>query len=333
MRKPMLALLASATAFTMAPQTAMAWGGLAHEMIDRAAIEAVPEDGPVFLHRYEDFIASSASLPDAWRGDWEVFSKTEEDPNHGWFREQFEFLKPVPRSRYEFILALHKHYEAIKVSDPATAARTNVRWTGTLPYAVMENYERLIVSMRRVREAVAKGKDPAFAEQACAFHIIRLGHYIGDGAQPLHDSVNSDGWRGDNPHHYTTDRSVHGRFEGRLVDHMDLTVKDISTHMAPVSRQSGDMFDAVLAFLDKAGSKMETVYQLEQRDGFSNYQDQDVRGLVYAQTAQGASMFRDMIVRAWAESAKAAPVVAQSPISFENPAFNPETGSAPAPID
>ena len=40
------------------------------------------------------------------------------------------FLKPIPRSRYEFILALYKRHELIKQSDPATAARTNVRWAG-----------------------------------------------------------------------------------------------------------------------------------------------------------------------------------------------------------
>lgn len=330
MRNPLFSTLALATLLVARPDTALAWGQRAHAVIDRAAIEAIPDDGPVFLRKYEDYIATAATLPDAWRANWEGFSKIEEDPNHGWFREQFAFLKPIPRSRYEFVIALYKHYLAIKDSDPVTAARTNVRWTGTLPYAAMENYQRLIVCMRMVRAAKAEGTDPAFAEQACAFHVIRLAHYIGDGSQPLHDSVNSDGWRGPNPQGYTRDGSIHGRFESRFVEGMGLTAKDIAPRIGAPGHTSGDMFGAVLSFLDTAGDRMETVYRLEKRDGFGNYADKDVRELIYAQTAQGATMLRDMICRAWAESAKAAPDVSPSPLDFANPAFNPETGSAPA---
>src|SRR4051812_23146891 len=198
MRLSLLTTLAMAALLAMEPSAAYAWGGTAHAVIDRAALDAIPDDGPVFLRKYEDYIAGSASLPDSWRGNAENFSKIEEDPNHGWFREQFTFVKPIPRSRYEFVIALYKHYQQIKDHDPATAARTNVRWTGTLPYAAIEAYDRIVVCMRQVRAAQAAGRDPSYAEQHCAFDVIRLGHYIGDGAQPLHDSVNSDGWRGSN---------------------------------------------------------------------------------------------------------------------------------------
>jgi len=45
-------------------------------------------------------------LPDTWRGASEPYSKIFEDPNHGWFKEQFAFLETIPRSRYEFVLRL-----------------------------------------------------------------------------------------------------------------------------------------------------------------------------------------------------------------------------------
>ncbi|WP_277970998.1 hypothetical protein [Sphingomonas echinoides] len=204
-----------------------------------------------------------------------------------------------------------------------------MRWTGTLPYAAIEAYDRIVVCMRQVRSAEAAHRDAAVPEQHCAFDVIRLGHYIGDGAQPLHDSVNSDGWRGANPHGYTTDRSIHGRFESRFVDGMRLTVQDIAPRIGAPGHRSGDMFTGVLAFLDTTGDKMETVYKLEQRAGFADYTDKDVRELVYAQTAAGAAMLRDMLCRAWAESAAPSAKVEPSPIDFANPRFNPETGSAP----
>jgi hypothetical protein len=298
-------------------------------VIDRAAIEAIPNDGPIFLRKYVDYIAASASLPDSWRGDSENFSKMEEDPNHGWFREQFRFLKPIPRSRYEFILALYKQHERLKASDPDTAARTNVRWTGTLPYAAVEAYDRLVVCMRYVRKAQADGGDAAVPEQHCAFQAIRLGHYIGDGAQPLHDSIHSDGWRGDNPHGYTRERSIHGRFESQFVDGMALTVADIAPRIGAPGLRSGDVFDAVLAFLDEAGDKVETVYTLEKRDGFANYADKDVRAIIYERTMAGATMLRNLLCRAWAESASPPAKIVPGPLDFSNPRFNPETGSAP----
>jgi hypothetical protein len=321
---------ALAAALMLCPAVAHAWGGTAHAVIDRAAIQTIPDSGPVFLRRYVDYISTSAALPDSWRGDAEGFSKIEEDPNHGWFREQFAFLKPIPRSRYEFILALYKRHEAIKQSDPATAARTNVRWTGTLPYAAMEAYERLIVCMRAIRAAQASGGDASVPEQHCAFQTIRLGHYIGDGSQPLHNSVNSDGWLGPNPNGYTRDRSIHGRFESRFVDGMGLAAGDIVPRIGAPEHLHGDMFDAVLAFLDRSGDRMETVYKLEKRGGFSDTTDKDVRALIYERTAAGAAMLRDMLCRAWAESAVTPAKVTPSPLDFSNPRFNPETGSAPA---
>ncbi len=328
-RPTLLATIGALGLSALLPAPAYAWGNTAHAVIDRAAIAAIPDDGPVFLRDHADYIAGSASLPDSWRGSSENFSKIEEDPNHGWFREQFTFLRPIPRSRYEFVIALFKHYETIKATDPATAARTNVRWTGTLPYAAIEAYDRIVVCMRAVRAARAAGRDSSFAEQHCAFDVIRLGHYIGDGAQPLHDSVNSDGWRGANPRGYTTDRSIHGRFESRFVDSIGLKVEDIAPRIGAPGRQSGDVFDAVLAYLDEAGDKMERVYALEKRDGFSNVADKDVRALVYERTAAGAAMLRDMLCRAWTESKLAPADTVPSPIDFANPRFNPETGSAP----
>lgn len=324
---PLAALAALSLALPDSP--AQAWGGRAHSVIDRAAIEAIPADGPVFLRRYLDYIAGSASLPDSWRGSSENFSKIEEDPNHGWFKEQFTFVKPIPRSRYEFVIALYKHYERIKDKDPATAARTNVRWTGTLPYAAIEAYDRLVVCMRHVREAQAKGGDASFPEQHCAFQVIRLGHYIGDGAQPMHDSIHSDGWRGDNPRGFTTDRSVHGRFESQFVDGIGLTTQDIAPRLGKPGHKTGDMFEGVLAFLDEAASKLDLVYTLEKRDGFANHADKDVREIVYQRTAAGASMLRDMICRAWAESGVTPAPVEPSPLDEKNPRYNPETGSAP----
>ncbi|KTE00885.1 nuclease [Sphingopyxis sp. H038] len=328
MRHFLLAFAAAACAAVPVP--VLAWGERAHAVIDRAAIAALPADGPIFLHRYADYIAASSTMPDSWRSASEPFSKIEEDPNHGWFKEQFAFLNPIPRSRYEFILALHDEYLRIKDSDPERAKRTNVRWTGTLPYAAMESYGRLVVCMRQIRAAQKAGADASVPEQNCAYQVARLGHYIGDGSQPLHASVNSDGWLGANPKNYTTDRSIHGRFESEFVDAIALEPQNLADRIGAPARQRGDLFDAVLSFLDEAGSHMETVYIIEKRGGFANPEDRDARALVYGRAAAGAAMLRDMIYRAWTESADPPAQVNPSPLDPANPLYNPATGSAPS---
>jgi hypothetical protein len=324
------ALLLAATLAPL-PQAAMAWGHRGHAVIDRAAIAALPADGPVFLRGYADYIAASATLPDSWRSASEPFSKIEEDPNHGWFREQFRFLKPVPRSRYAFVLALHEEYLRIRDSDPAAAARTNIRWTGTLPYAALEGYGRLVSGMRMLRAARAKGDDTRFLEQSCAFYVAWMGHYVGDGAQPLHDSVNSDGWRGPNPRGYTRDARIHGRFESDFVEAIGLDAKDVVPRLPPSSALDGDLFDAMLAYLDRAGDRMERVYQLDQRGAFADPSSAEGRAMVIERTAAGAGMLRDMLVRAWRESARPATQVSPGPLDQANPAYDSETGSAPPP--
>lgn len=327
-------LFALATALHLSvaavPAPALAWGTTAHTAINRAAITSIPQDGPVFLKDHIDFIGGLASLPDIWRSPSEPFSKIEEDPNHGWFSEQFAFMQAKPRSRYEFVIALLDHQR--KVADPASddALRTNVRWTGTMPYAIVEAYGRLVAGMRWHRRLADEGKDTRFIDQALAYDVVRMGHYIGDGAQPLHASIHSDGWRGDNPKGYTTDRTIHSRFESQFVDMIGLTEKQVAAHVAPLARQKGDLFDSVLAFLDDSAANMERVYQLDKLAAFATPDSRPARELVYARTGIGASMLRDLITRAWAESANPPARPAADPLDPGNPAYNPETGSAPA---
>ena len=100
--------------------------------------------------------------------------------------------------------ALYDEYVRIREKDPDRAALTNVRWTGTLPYAAMENYDRMKSAMRAYRSLSANSstesqKDAKYLAQDIAFYMGWLGHYTADGAQPLHDTIHHDGWQGPNP--------------------------------------------------------------------------------------------------------------------------------------
>lgn len=291
-----------------------AWGARGHQTANRAAVRAIPDDGPTFLRAHEDWIVYLSTIPDSWRQASEPFQKIIEDPNHGWFREQFAFLTNanLPRSRYEFVLALDaEHRRLAAAGQTKAAALTNIRWTGTLPYAAVETYEQMVAGMRRYRAARATGADTRLVELEIASYMGRLGHYTADGAQPLHDTIHHDGWQGDNPKGYTTDPRVHGRFESRFVDAITLTSDDIQTDL-PAAVLLPDAFDAVIAHLDAAATHVEEIYQLDKAGAFEPAASQSTpeytkaRTLVRQQIARAAALLRDLAYTAWVRSGKTA---------------------------
>jgi len=53
-----------------------------------------------------------------------------------------------------------------------------------------------------------------------------MGHYIGDGSQPLHDTTHHDGWQGPDPKDTPATQDP-WRFESQYVDAISLTEDDI----------------------------------------------------------------------------------------------------------
>lgn len=348
MRWRVFALAVLATLMPASP--AWAWGPRGHEMANRAAVEAIPSDGPTFLKHYIDWITATGPLPDTWRGVGTPYSKLFEDPNHGWFREQFSFMKAIPRSRYEFVIEVYDEYRKLKETDPKRAELMNVRWTGTLPYAEMENFDRMEAAMRMYRHYVAistpeSQQQAEFLARDIAFYMGWMGHYAADGEQPLHDTIQHDGWQGPNPHHYTTAPQIHGRFEGQFVNLIHLTDSDLLPLMGSPTVLA-DPFATIINYLGEASTHVEAIYKMDQHGAFSNPDDVEARKLATSQLAKAATLLRDLTYTAWVESGKPLPRVMRQnescpaepckgavpdPIYPTDPHYNPATGTAPPP--
>ena len=287
-----------------------------------------------FLKAHEDWIAYLSVIPDAWRRPSEPFLKMLEDPNHGWFKEQFAFMTEIPRSRYEFVLKLYDEQRRLAAAGDPAATLTNVRWTGTH-------------GLRRGRRLRADGHRHAHAIARCSAegrHALRrardrvlmgwTGHYTGDGAQPLHDTVHHDGWQGANPKGYTTDPRVHGVFETRFVDLMKLEGGDIAAEGAGRRGVLADPFAADRRPPRRGGAPHRT--GLPAREGRARWPtaaNAEARALVIQQTARGAALLRDLAHTAWVRSGE--PPVNDpggNPIVPAHPRYNPATGSAPAHV-
>ena len=326
-------LLIAAAVCVVLGGRAGAWGAAGHRVVSRAAILALPSDVPPFLARQIDWIGSRSVLADSWRGPTEPFAKASEDPNHVWYTEQFAFMRQIPRSRDEFMLAVYDEHLRLRATDPAKAALTNIHYTGTLPYAATEGYERLKVAFRGWRELRAQKQPTTFIEQDAAFYLGWMAHYIADGAQPLHSTIHHDGWIGDNPKAYTRDGAIHWQFENTFVDLIELNEQEIQRRIPATARRVADPFTSVLDLVNHGHTRVEQVYELEQRRAFTDKSNRDARELVYACTSEAATLLRDLIYTAWVSSGD--PVPPYSPDdptnNPRNPLYNPATGSAPPP--
>jgi hypothetical protein len=347
-------LLALLSILLLTPQPSGAWGVRGHTVANLAAVEGIPQDGPVFLKSLEAYIGHLGTIPDTWRSPSEPYLRISEDANHGWYTEGFAFIPNPPHSRTEFTLRVYDEYLRVKATDPERAKLLNIRYTGLQAYSIIEGYERMKAGMRlyravdnpeQLRTSIAATyaaispllHDPAQVKQMLAndiaFYMGWVGHYVADAAQPLHDSIHHDGWSGDNPKGYTRDPTIHGRFESRYVDLIEVTSDDVVKYMRKEPRHYDDVWKAVLDHSLEARNSVEDVYRLDLRGAFQKKYDQEARELVYQRLAAGASFLRDLAYTAWIESAKPVPRVApiDQPQNPANPRYNPATGSAPAP--
>ena len=295
-----------------------AFGARGHLEATRAAVRAVPDDGPAFLREHEDWIVYLAMIPDSVRGRREPFSKMAEEPNHLWLKERVAFLNVVPRSRLEFELAVNaEHRRLVAAGKMEEAKYMNLRYTGTLPYAAVENYERMVQGMRRYRAARARKSDTRFIEREVALYFSYVGHYMIDGA----DTGN-----------VTTDpRARGGRLENKYPDLVKLRAEEFQADI-PAPKVVPDAFDAILAYLADIVNPayVETVHGLEQRDALSNATDQEAIALLRRQVARAAAMMRDLACTAWLRSAQDERMPWPLETMPTHPRYNPETGFAPA---
>ena len=264
-------------------------------MLNRLAASNLPADVPAFL-RSEPAISEIEYLgpePDRWRSPAEPELSAAQAPEHFIDLELADALGPLPRLRLDF-------------EAKVFAASQRPEKIGLQPWETLEVWERLKAALREYRHLSAAGQDTRPVEQAAIFYAGWLGHYVGDGSQPLHTTVKYNGWVGDNPNGYTTDHQIHGQFEGQFVA-ANLHAPDVQAKMTPAHGIDGDIFDNYVAYLRHSATCVEKVYQLEKAGGFTGAGTPESRDFTAARLAAGASMLRDMIYTAWLESAKPVP--------------------------
>jgi hypothetical protein len=256
----------------------------------------LPPDAPAFL-RSEAGVSEIEYLgpePDRWRSPADSELNAAQAPEHFIDFELADALGALPHRRLDF-------------EAKVFAAGQRPEKIGLQPWQAVEVWERLTVALREYRRLAAAGQDTRTAEQSAIFYAGWLGHYVGDGSQPLHTTVQYNGWTGPNPNGYTTDHRIHWQFEGVFVD-ANLPALQVAAKMTPTRVIAGGLFDSYVTYLRHSATYVDAVYQFDKAGGFSGAGSPESRDFTAERLAAGASMLRDMIYSAWLESAAPIPV-------------------------
>ena len=192
--------------------------------------------------------------PDRWRSPAEPELVAVQAPEHFIDLELADPLGPLPHRRFDF-----------EASVFASGQRPEK--IGLQPWQANEVWERLKAALREYRRLSDAHQDTHDVEQVAIFYAGWLGHYVGDASQPLHTTVQYNGWTGPNPNGYTTEHKIHWKFEGPFVG-ANLHDSDVQPRIAPVRALEGDVFDDYVAYLRQSSKFVEKVYQLEKAGGF-----------------------------------------------------------------
>jgi hypothetical protein len=286
----------------MLVQQSFAWGSDGHKMINRLAGAALPADVPEFLRSPQGLNALEyyGPEPDRWRGSTEPELNAAQSPEHFIDLEYADLVGELPRRRYDFVRALgfaQKAHPDLALSPEKV---------GLQPYVTNEVWERLKSAMRDYRKLKEDHQDTKPVEGEITFLAGWLGHYVADGSQPLHTTIQYNGWTGPNPNGYTTEHKIHARFETGFVTET-AKAADVGALIAPKPVVMGDVFVEYMAYLRHSNSLVEKTYQLEKAGGFEGKGTPEGRAFVDQQLAAGATELRDMIYTAWVRSGDPVP--------------------------
>ena len=170
-----------------------AWWFKGHQTMSEAAVLGLPKDMPAFFREAARSLGSHSGEPDRWKNRMARNLRPAEEGNHYLDLEDLGG-RDLPTSRAEFGDLLRK------------LGHTPER-TGTLPYAIMENYDRLCCSFKDLRAA----PDDPDVRARCLVYAGILAHYTCDLAMPLHTTRD---YNGKNKDGEILQRGIHAKIDG-----------------------------------------------------------------------------------------------------------------------
>lgn len=306
--------------------TGRAWDYEGHRTINLLALDSLPTNFPAFVRQAaaaaRERIAFLAGEPDRWRNTVDLPLRHANGPDHYFDMDllpayglRLEDLTPF---RYEFNARASAvraaHPEDFPPIDPRLDADHSRSLIGFLPWAITEHEAQLRSAFSYLKEYEAAGtpEEIANAQGNIIYLMGVLGHFVGDGSQPLHSTRHHHGWLGENPHHYATNYSIHAWIDGGYLQQFPVDFAKLQAALRPARalpdpvphNSATNMFAHVTAYLLAQHRQVERLYQLEKEGKLAARGELSPEGhsFISGQLQQAAQMLGDLWLTAWEQA-------------------------------
>jgi hypothetical protein len=301
-----------------------AWDYEGHRAVNELALASLPPDfgGFELTSALKNRIEFLAGEPDRWRNVGDLPLRNFNPPDHYIDLEDLKLygLTPetLPIMRYDFTAdiarARAEHPEKFPPIDPAKDADHTRELDGFLPWAITEDYEKLKSDFSSLKAFQTHGGTPeeiANAQADIVYIMGVMGHFVGDGSQPLHTTKYFNGWDpNDDPKGYTTSVKFHAWIDGgyfRKTDGIEVAPLIGKIHPAERIANAGEpdgMFRTVVNYLVAQNKLVEPLYQLEKDGQLTGEGNKGMEGRPFLenQLVKAGQMLGDIWLTAWLEA-------------------------------
>ena len=263
---------------------APAWWSGGHESIAAAAAARLPDDVPAFFRRGGRHLAHFAVDPDRWKNRDAPFLRRSEEGNHFLDLEDLDGKKLPATNRFDGMKLLYTDLKR----DPDKV--------GLLPYAIVENYERLLVAFSDHRKAPNSDAVP----MKCLVYGGSLAHYTGDAAMPLHTTRDYDGRV--QPDGTVKQKGIHAKVDA-FPEKNRITPEEICRGLE--AKRVDDVWAHANAFLAESHTHVAACYDFDAK-GALDAPTEESRAFVLARCRAAAQLTLDLWYTAWVKSEKLA---------------------------
>lgn len=256
-----------------------AWWVLGHASVAEAAVSGLPDDMPAFFRAAAKPIGYYAGEPDRWKNPSCKHLRSAEAPDHFIDLEDFEG-KELPGDRWKAIAVLQK----LKKSPDRV---------GFLPWAIMENFDRLSTAFYDYRE---NSKNPAI-QAKCLVYAGILAHLSGDAAMPLHTTRNYDGRR--NAEGVFVQKGIHAKIDA-FPEKNGLMSEEIGRGLK--ASKIEDVWKRVLEVIEESHTHIHRCYELDEQGAFDR-PNKESREFIMARCRAASQFTMDLWYTAYVRSA------------------------------
>jgi len=309
-------------------QNLFAWGYEGHHAVNELALASLPKDfGIELTPALKNRIEFLAGEPDRWRNVPDRRKGTDlalahyNEPNHYIDLEDLKLYgltaETLPPLRYDFVADIARaraaHPEKFPPIDPEKDADHSRELAGFLPWAITEGYEKLksdFSSLKAFRQ-YGTPEEVANAQADVIYDMGVMGHFVGDGSQPLHTSKYFNGWDpNDNPKGYTTRTTFHAWIDGGyFLKTGGIKVDSLVGKIQPATRianagEPDGIFHDVVAYIVEQNKFVEPLYEMDKNGQLTGEGEKGMEALPFldGQLVKAGQMLGDIWLTAWLEA-------------------------------